>query len=117
MFSRYHAFAQLFRGYRFFDIKTGEALSKHEVFATYFRSQYTTDGESLEFLNDYAKARFDLLVMQYQGKLTKVNRHNHYAIMDSPGWKDGMIINIDTFFTRPNPKQSVVIMKNAEGIV
>jgi hypothetical protein len=117
MYSRYAAFAKVFRGREFFDKSTGNAIPKFMIFATYFQSEYTTDGEEVRFISMDKQAKFDQIVVEYCGNLVYVNRHPYYGIRDISGWDNGIIKNSGTFFMRAHPNQTIVKLKDAEGIV
>lgn len=117
MFSRYHLFGSVFRGYAFINKSTGETLPKHEVFSTYFRSEYATDGVSLEYVSEEKQAKFDQIVLRINGKITPAGRHPLYDIRNQKGWHDGCIINKDTFFMKDSLSREEIRMKNTEGEV
>lgn len=117
MYSRYAAFAKVFRGREFFDRVTGNSVPKFMVFATYFQSEYTTDGDDITFLTPDKQAKFDQIAVEYDGKLVCVNRHPHYGLRDANGWENGMIKNVSAFFMKSHPNQSIVRIKDAEGML
>ena len=105
-------------GYQFYNKQTGDMIPKYEIFATYFRGQYTTDGQTIEPLTPSLGAKFDQIALEYQGKIVKVNRHPHYAIRDQRGWKDGRIECPKTFFIKSGaPGAELAQLKDMEGTV
>ena len=116
-YSRYHLFGMVFRGYAFFNKATGETLPKHEVFATYFQSEYATDGLTLNYASDEKQAKFDQIVLMIGGKLQRTGLHPLYDIRNQKGWKNGAIENKDTFFMKDSLSREEIFMKNVAGEV
>jgi len=114
--TRFFVFANRFRGYQFFNKKTGEMVPKWQIFITYFRSEYTTDEGKVEFINEDKRAKFDQIVLDHEGLLYPVNRHPHYSMRNTPGWKGGVIKNLDCFFERSHPTQDVLRKKEIKKL-
>lgn len=112
MTTRFYAFSNVFRGYQFYDKETGGALPKWQVFVTYFQGWYPNEGQSVDFLSEAKRSRFDQIVQEYQGRLVPVNRHPYYAIRDTPGWDRGVIRDPESYFERPHPSQDILLRRS-----
>ncbi len=115
-FTRYHSFNRAFLGYKFFNKHTMETIPKFEIFATYFQTVYPNDGVC-KFVSPEANQRFDLIVKTLNGQVIRMHQHPYIDLRDSNGWKNGVIENPLTFFTKSNPTQDVISEQNKEGIV
>lgn len=119
--TRFFNFTKRFRGYQFFEKKTGDMVPKFMIFATYFKSWYACDGPELEFIDEEQQARFDMICREYirvedrQMKDGTIARDVHiptiipmgihplYGIRETPGWRRGEIVDKDLIFEKSNP--------------
>ena len=114
--TRFHIFANRFRGYQFYNKKTLDMIPKWQIFVTYFRAEYTTDANTVEFINEDKRAKFDQIVLEHGGALYPVDRHPYYGIRNTIGWRDGKIENPECFFERSHPTQDVLRTKEDENL-